>query len=416
MARVFREDFIQEQSKTTVGIQSNRVRSIKRVNGRQMGLRAYDGREVSIAGGLGFPDQDLLWKKAREGLGGGIPYPLLPLGDHTEKETVQGSIPGDRELLEEAEIILSHFRHRLPQLVFNGSVSSMVYGAAIRNEKGLDLSFSAPVFHCGLAFRHRDSMNSIDGYAMSYGVEYSREKVIRDLQFVCEPFSRDDYPGPSGRMPVVLSMGVENSLVRELVKNLTCEGLERGSSLFAGLMKKQVLAPSLTVVQCPDSDNTGLKFFDKEGTVNPGHSIDLIAGGVPLRAVTDRLTAMEHNCENTGSAFRGSYDTVPSVGLPFVRIRDTGKTLEDILQGREALFLVIPGGGGVSDDGRFSATIQLGYIMKDGVVTSRLTGGSVSGSLMDMFGRDYLGCSTNSLMAMTHSPAVAFMMDVDCSV
>lgn len=413
MASAIREDFIQEESLITVGVQSSRVKSIKRVNKRQMGVRAFNGKAVSIAGGLGFPDEDKLWKKAREGLERGVPYPLLPYSDHVEAKKIPGQVPGDREVLEETEIILSELRHRFPWLVLSGSVSSIEYSASIRNETGLDLGFSSPVFKCGLSFRHRDSMESMDGYTWSYGVDYSREKVLKDLEYICEPFSKEESHGLSGRMPVIFSMGVENSLAGELVKNLNCNRIHRGSSLFSGMMRKNVLNRELTVAQCSDSHNTGLKFFDKEGTVNPNHCIELIGGGVPMRAVTDRLTAMEYNCENSGSAFKGSYDTVPSVGMPFVRMADTGKSLQEILQGREALFLVIPGGGGVSHNGWFSATIMLGYMMKNGKITSRITRGSVSGSLMEMFGPGYLGCSTNSFMAMCHSPAMVCMMDVN---
>ena len=413
MAPFIREDFIQERSVITVGVQSSRVRSIKRAKERQLGVRAYNGKAVSIAGGLGFPDEDKLWKKATQGLVNGIPYPLLPQTDHVEEQTTPGEVPGDRELLEEAEIILSHFRHRFPQLVLNGSVSAVEYSSAIRNETGLDLGFSSPVFNCGFSFRHRDSMDSMDGYTGSYGVAYSREKVLKDLEFICEPFFREEYRGSSCRMPVVFAMGVESSLLSELVKNLYCSGIHRGSSLFSGLMNRQVLNRELTISQFSDNLNTGLKFFDNEGTVNPNHSLELMRSGVPLRTVTDRLTALEYDCENSGSAFKGSYDTIPSVGIPFVRISDSGKTLRDVLQGREALLLVLPGGGGVSDNGRFSATIQLGYMMKDGEITSRITGGSISGSLMEMFGHDYMGCSTDSMMAMTHSPGVVCMMNVN---
>ncbi len=413
MAPVIREDFIQERSIITVGVQSSRVRSIKRTKERQLGIRAYDGRAVSIAGGLGFPDEDKLWRKAAQGLDDGIPYPLLPQKDHAEEEVTPGEVPGDRELLEEVEIILSHFRHRFPQLILSGSVSSVNYNVAIRNETGLDLGFSSPVFRCGFSFRHRDSLDSMDGFTGSYGVNYSRTWVLKDLESICEPFSRDEYRGAPGRMPVVFAMGMERALLSELVKNLYCSWIHRGSSLFSGLMNSEVLNREFTVAQCPDNYNTGLKFFDKEGTVNPHHSLDLIRGGVPLRTVTDRLTALEYDCENSGSAFKGSYDTLPSVGIPYVRISDTGKSLGDILQGREALLLVLPGGGGVSDNGRFSTTIQLGYMMKNGKITSRISGGSVSGSLLEMFGPDYMGCSTDSMLAMTHSPGVVCMMNVD---
>lgn len=413
MSPILREDFVQEKREISVGVRSTRVQSLKRVNGRQTGIRAYNGRAISIAGGQGFPDCDKLWKEAVEGLHRGIEYPLLPQTDNKEEVSTQGSMLNDTQLLEEAEIILSRFRHRYPDIVLSGAFSSVQYSASLRNETGLDLNFSSPVFKCSFVFRHRNSPDSIDGYTDTYGVNYSREKVLQDLNIVIGPFLSAAYKGKSSKTPVILSMGHDNYLARELLKNMTCRGLQMGFSLFAGKMNRQVLNSKLTLKQCCDSSNTGLKFFDKEGTVNPGHSIDLIGGGVPLRAVTDRLTALQYGCENSGSAYRGSYDTVPSVGLPFVRFADTGKSLDEILGGREALFLVVPGGGGVSDNGRFSVTVQLGYMMKDGKATSRVTRGNVSGWLTDMFGSDYLGCSSDSILSMTHSPAVVCEMEMD---
>ncbi len=410
---LFREEFIQEQRETTVGVEASRVKSLKRIHTRQVGLRVYSGSHISVAGGLGYPDMDRLWKTAKLGLESGIEYPLEPQGENSEVLVTSGSIPEDSALLEESEIILSRLRHRFPEIVINGSFTCLEYTAGLTNEKGLSLSFTSPVYKSGFSFKHKNSSLSCEGYTGTYGVDYSREKVLNDLIFAVEPFSKTTGLSNPGRMPVVLSPGTEISLIRTLLGNLTCASLERGSSWFTGKMNSTVLSPEFTVIQTCDSSNTGLKFFDKEGTVNHGHSLTLIKKGRPLRPLTDRLSAGRYGCENSGSAFSGRYDAVPAVGMPFVRLGSSGKSLNELLQGREALFLVVPGGGTVSPNGRFSSTVQLGYLVRDGKITGRIPPAGITASLYDMFGAGYIGCSSDSMLQMTHAPAVVCEMEVN---
>lgn len=410
---LFREDFVQEQRLTTVGVAASRVKSIKRTHSRQTGLRAYNGKHISVAGGLGFPDLNKLWKAAREGLESCIDYPLLPQEDNRETVVIPGYIPDDATFLEECEIILSELRHKYPDLVVSGEFTCLEYTAELKNERGLDLSFSSPVFKTGLVFRHRDSPTMFDGYSCTYGVYYSRKKVLEDLSFVMSPFMSEAKLPKPGRMPVILSLGTETAVLRSLLGNLTCTSLKRGSSWFAGKMNSTVLNPGFTVKQTNDSSNTGLKFFDKEGTVNAGHELALVEKGKPLRPVTDRLSAGRFGCENSGSAFSGRYDTVPAVGMPFVRLQSNEKPLNELLQGREALLLVVPSGGGVSDNGRVSAAVQLGYLVRDGRMLGSIPPAAISASLYDMFGKGYIGCSSDSLLQMTHSPSVVCEMEIN---
>ena len=72
-----------------------------------------------------------------------------------------------------------------------------------------------------------------------------------------------------------------------------------------------------------------------------------------------------------GRAADGAYDDAPALSLPPLSVRPTGKTLEEILDGRPALY-VLTSGGDVTPDGSFATPVQMAYLYQNGRLIGRL--------------------------------------------
>ena len=413
MQRAVKETFVQNRNDLCIGIASTRIESIKRQHIRKVGVRAYNGKRISIAGGLGFPDEEVLWKNALERLPDGIEYPLLPFSDNVESVRNEEMQLSDSEMLEEVQILLSHFRSRFPHLIWSGNVHSENYFASLKNDSGLDLSFYTPFFKCVLTFKEKKSRAIFDGITGTYGVTYDRESAICDLELGCRNYQSVIEFKKSKKLPVILSFGYENIVLRKILRNLSCVSTCEGSSVFSGKMGETILNPSLSLIQSSDSANTGFKFFDYEGTSNPGNSVTLIRDGAAVRNLSDRIMSLEYGCENSGSAFKGKYDTVPSMGIPYVQLGSAGRTLAEITSGRDAILVCMASAGGSSGDGQISFPVGLSYLLRDGKLIGRLPRVNLSSSIWKMFGDDYLGSPCDSLLKLSHAPAAVCLMDVE---
>ncbi len=354
-----------------------------------------------------------MWKNAVERLPDGIEYPLLPSSDNVETVNNEEMQFSHLEIVEEVQIILSHLRSRFPNLIWSGNIHTENYFASLKNDSGLDLSFSTPLFQCVLTFKEKKSRAIFDGITGTYGVSYDRELAITDLELACRNYQSAIEFKKKRKLPVILSFGYENIVLRKILKNLSCVSACEGSSVFSGKMGETILNPAFSVIQSSDSANTGFKFFDYEGTSNPEHSVTLIRNGAAVRHLSDRLMSLEYGCENSGSAFQGKYDTVPSMGIPYVQLGTAGKTLTEIVDGRDAVLVCMASAGGSSGDGQISFPVGLSYLLRDGKIVGRLPRVNLSSSIWKMFGEDYLGSPSDSLLKLSHIPTAVCFMDVE---
>lgn len=88
---------------------------------------------------------------------------------------------------------------------------------------------------------------------------------------------------------------------------------------------------------------------------------------------------------------------------PFLAVRPTGKTLAELLGDRPAVLIDTASGGDTTPDGNFASPVQCAYLYQSGRLVGRLPEFSVRGSLFDLFGAQYLGCSTDRPFSSSHA-------------
>jgi PmbA protein len=186
-----------------------------------------------------------------------------------------------------------------------------------------------------------------------------------------------------------------------------------GSSLFSGKTGKKLFGESFTVLQSrADADEVYCPFFDIEGSVNQGERVPLIEDGVIRRAYTCRRYARKYELPLTGAA-GGEYDAVPDLEPPSLVVRDSGKTIAELLDGRKAILVYFAAGGDFTPDGAFATPVQSAYVYDGERLLGKAPELAVSSHLYRMFGDDFVGVSSDNVFPDTPSQVIVMKMKVD---
>lgn len=186
---------------------------------------------------------------------------------------------------------------------------------AIVNSQGISASCRSAVCGLYISLAAQQDGQSETGYALWYGRRY-RELAPEDLGR--EAASRAvKLLGARAigtcTVPVVFDPYVAVDIIGLLGPALTAEAVQRGRSLFAGKVGKQVAAPGVTLVDdgtYPSGVRTAP--FDGEGV--PTQRTVLIEDGVLKGYLYDTYTAHREGKRSTGNAVRGSFKSTPTVG------------------------------------------------------------------------------------------------------
>ncbi len=136
----------------------------------------------------------------------------------------------------------------------------------------------------------------------------------------------------SERVTVVLDPFVTAQLIGIIAGTLTGEAVQKGRSLFADRLGDEIASPLVSLVDDPtDARAFGASQTDGEGLACRRN--DLIRTGVLDHFVHNALTARRAGTSSTGSALRGGFKSVPSVGCRAVRL-EPGDLDQDAILGR----------------------------------------------------------------------------------
>ncbi|MBW1771240.1 MAG: TldD/PmbA family protein, partial [Deltaproteobacteria bacterium] len=120
---------------------------------------------------------------------------------------------------------------------------------------------------------------------------------------------------PSGVMPVILSSEAGGTMIHEAVGHgLEADLALEGLSVYSDKIGEAVASPLITVIDDATlPQRRGSYGYDDEGV--PAQETTLVAKGVLLRYLCDRLSAVRFNQESTGNGRRESYKHHPIVRM-----------------------------------------------------------------------------------------------------
>jgi len=188
------------------------------------------------------------------------------------------------------------------------------------------------------------------------------------------------------RVAVVLDPLVVRSLLGVLASPLNGESVVKGRSIFADRLGEKVGSEHVHLVSDPTNpDFFGARSHDAEGV--PTRPVSFVSQGVLQGFAHNVYTARRFGTRTTGSAARGGYSSVPSVGVSSFGFVPGTASLEELLRLAEGGVYVQTMHGlhsGVNPvSGDFSVGIE-GFEIRDGALGAPLREATIASTLQRM--------------------------------
>lgn len=395
------------KDEVSVKVSASVPESLRNKRIKRTGVRIYKDGCLGISGYMGEEGAEEAAKRAEAALAYKIAYPCSPSGNLTRSVSTGGK-PLTPEALDAAvAAILAALRKDFPQFVLTSpSVKTGTYTEALKNDSGLDL-FSAVTLHEFVFLYKLNSSSSImDGWFAYAGQDYD-EKVFLDYAGGILSAHLNEVPLPSGgKLPVFFD---DCDCPGKSIFSRELGGMNFGSggSLFSGKTGQKLFNEGLTLFN--SRQETHLPFFDAEGVC--GEGFRYIENGVLRAPFADKKTSAKFNFTPSGTA-DAVYDGTPATDTGLTRILPGARTVKEMMGGSPAIFVSMASGGDFTSEGGFGTPAQVAFLMKDGKLVGRLPELQLTSSVYEMYGKDFLGVSSDKIMPLANNRWLGFLLDV----
>ncbi|MDD4028479.1 MAG: metallopeptidase TldD-related protein [Caldisericia bacterium] len=394
-----------------INVQQSEIESIRKKDIAKTAIRVYDQDCIGIASGIGKIQEEILTKKAKEALDLHISYPVPPESNHTKTIQPDQLLLSEEEFLHEMRELLNVLRQQNPQFTFSNKLIQQRASHSLNNDVGLSLSHAIEFYRISLLINHQDSSNLFDA-AMGYqSNQYNRTLLTDYIHEICTAYNNPIPDFQEGNYPILFDSS-DQTYLGKLYHDLHGHIFATGSSLFSNRLGESIFNPlfSFFVTRSPKHFSSQ-PFFDLEGVFTEDFLVPLIQNGIMQTPYTDKKTAHKYQYPNTACG-GGSYDSVPTIGIPQAYVPSTGKTTKEILQGEKGIVIVIASGGDFTPDGHFATPVQLAFLYDGNHLVGRLPQLSLSSELYTMFGDHFMGVSSNPLFPLDDSRQTILRMNV----
>ena len=186
---------------------------------------------------------------------------------------------------------------------------------------------------------------------------------------------------PAGEQPVVLHSGQSGVMVHEAVGHpLEADGNRKKTSIMWDKLGKRVANPIVTICDDPTLPHLrGSLNVDDEGTV-PTNTM-LIEKGTLVGYLQDRLSAGLMRMAPNGHGRRETYQNNPIPRMCNTILGKGESDPEEIIRSvRKGFYAVSYQGGQVQDTGKFTFSVNMGYLIEDGKLTRPVKNATLIGT------------------------------------
>jgi PmbA protein len=386
--KMIKELFQETIKETSVNVTSSRIDSIMKKEIVKSGCRVYDNGFIGIAGTLGEP-ADFTWEEAKENLSKEIPYPFEPESNNKRVRDLRNNSLSEEDFVLEMESFVDELHKEYPDFIFSNKVKLVESEIRLKNDLELDYVNYDKSFLVELIVKHKDSVDIFDTAIVRMERDFKKDEILKEAKEMLTNFTiLVDLP-EKDKIPVIFT---GPDLMGIFSKSLHGETLGLKTSIFSDKLNKQVFHKDFTLYQDVTEDKIHRPFFDMEGVVNTGEKHILIENGLIIKGYTDKKVAKTFSYPLTGAA-GGEYDEVPTLDNVSLSIKSSDKSLKEILNGSFGILIVFASGGDYSADGNYASPAQMSYLTDGERLLGKLPEFSISGSVYDMFGSDFMGVS-----------------------
>ncbi len=262
----------------------------------------------------------------------------------------------------------------------------------IVNSEGLYVTDSRPMvrlFCSTIVEKNGRRESGFWGGGGRVGLEYFRsgltprrigEEAAREAMVLLE--ARD---APAGEMPVVLCAGHNGVLIHEAVGHLLeADFIRKKTSIFWNKLGRRVASELVTI--CDDPTIPGFRgsyAIDDEGAV-PKKTL-LIEKGVVRGFLQDQLSSRLMGMPLNGHGRREDFSCPPIPRMSNTYLERGKDDPEDIIRSVSKGFYVQSlQGGQVEDSGKFTFSVNLGYLIENGKLTTPVKQATLIGTNVDV--------------------------------
>jgi PmbA protein len=266
-----------------------------------------------------------------------------------------------------------------------GGVQAGYYTTEIANSEGVYVKDKSTYFSGYISVNIPDG----DGVSTAHESDASRFQDLdpEKISIEASQLARDSRGGKSietADLNVLLERDAAASLIFTLANAFNADNVQRGRSIFADKVDKQVLASSLNIYD----DGTlkkGLNSSISDGEGFPSQKTVLIEDGVLKNFVYDLYTARKSEVQSTGNGMRSSFADTPSVGFSnFIMDFNQQKEVSEIENGLMVKDLL---GAHTANpiSGDFSVEAMNAFKIENGEVAYPVKKAMLSGNIFEAF-------------------------------
>jgi len=400
-----RELYQETIRETSLNITRWTVDSIRRKSITKSGCRLFRDGYIGVAGTFGQPDE-VTWQEAEANLTQQIPYPYALTEGIKRTVDLREETRDDTALTTEIEACLSICQKRYPDLVLSNKINLMDMEVRLVNDTGTELIHRDRFTAIALLIKHANSVNVFDSVYETIHRRFDRDLFLKNMDALLGSFS---IPAALPAIDKPLIVINQSEVLRKLQEELSGKKMGRGASLFTGKTGRPLFAEHFSLDRNASEEVFGEPFFDMEGTTLTHDRMTLIDRGVILTPYADKKNAADYGLPLTASA-GGGYDDVPTLDSRSLTIASDGRTLKDLLQGEPGIYVAVASGGDFTSEGLYASPVQMAYLTDGERLLGRLPEFSLSSSLFDLFGKDFVGVTADTPFSHEHLAVIRMMI------
>jgi PmbA protein len=388
-----REKIEQRVKQTSLSLIKNSISAIRRKDISKTGFRLIKNSKIAVIGKLGSineKEENELFAKAENLLTDAVDYPVEPTKNLSHKTELNSLKLTDSELCENFDEILQKLKSQHPDFYISNKVNLTSIDYSITNESNLHLSHSDSFLTVSFLLKENKSTGIMDTFFGITERSLNPDKIIDATSSIISAY-QNIIDLPETKLPIIIDQA---NLTRLFLRDLNGKMVGNKASLFDTEFNKQAFSKEFSLRIANDPDETFSPVFDSEGTIGSQELCVLIDQGVIKRPYTDKRTAIKYGFENTGCA-SGAYDSVPTLGTCQLEIKPSEKNLKQLLNGQNGILVAIASGGDFTPDGRYATPVQVAYLTDGENLLGRLPEFTISGSIFDFFGKDFIGVAAD---------------------
>lgn len=399
----FADIYFQYSLSSSINMEEDIIKNTSESVSLGLGVRVIDGDQTGYAFTNDMSLEKLL-ETARTAsviARSGKDFPAINLNEKQisrtlydlNKPLVSTEVPVQIELVKRGYYAAKNYDSKIVK-VSAGLMSNLNY-VTIANSEGLLVSDVRPQIRLMVSATANDGTNKTTAMSNNggrYGLDFFEnvEKPENIGRKAAEEsiILLSAILAPSGEMPVVLGSEESGVMIHEAMGHpLEADSIHNKTSVLWNKFGEVVANPNVTIY-----DNAAIPFY--RGSLNiddEGWETDdllLVEKGKLVGFMNDYLSARQLGHQRNGHGRRQSYQSIPIPRMNNTILAPGGHTPDEILSSVDkGIFAKTFQGGMVNGTGKFTFTVNLGYMIENGKLTQPIKNVTLIGTNLEILKR-----------------------------